>query len=136
MATTHVLFVCLHGSAKSVIAAAWLERLARERGMEVSSTSAGIEPDDVLPPHVIEGLRDDGFETQGVTPRKATAAQVAAAPTVVSFGCALPGSRSANEIWSEIPQVSDGYQTARDAIVRRLHAFLDQRQLAKGTGTH
>src|SRR5436309_2384630 len=39
-----VLFVCLHGAAKSVVAAAEFERLARERGIEARAAFTGTEP--------------------------------------------------------------------------------------------
>ena len=44
-----VLFVCLHGSAKSVIAERHFERLAAERRVEARVASAGVEPDASVP---------------------------------------------------------------------------------------
>src|SRR4029453_17394056 len=40
-----VLFVCLHGAAKSVVAAAHFRRLASARGLSISAVAAGTEPD-------------------------------------------------------------------------------------------
>src|ERR671925_873480 len=40
-----VLFVCLHGAAKSVIGAAHFRRLAAARGLSVDAVAAGTEPD-------------------------------------------------------------------------------------------
>jgi hypothetical protein len=51
-----VVFVCLHGAAKSVIAGAYLNRLARERGLDIHATAAGIEPEPEIPLHVRDGL--------------------------------------------------------------------------------
>src|SRR5919197_3449433 len=40
-----VLFVCLHGGAKSVVAAAHFRRLAAARGLSVDAVAAGMETD-------------------------------------------------------------------------------------------
>ena len=52
-----VVFVCLHGAAKSVIAGAHLNRLAAERGWDLCASAAGIEPEPEVPPQVRQGLR-------------------------------------------------------------------------------
>ena len=38
MNTSQVVFVCLHGAAKSVIAASLFDRLAQSRGLDVRAT--------------------------------------------------------------------------------------------------
>ena len=50
-----VLFVCLHGSAKSLIALEHFRRLAAERGIAVEAAAAGTAPDAEIPPHVVQG---------------------------------------------------------------------------------
>src|SRR5262250_858896 len=47
-ATPRVLFVCLHGAAKSVVAAAHFRRLAAARGLSMDAVAAGTEPDPEL----------------------------------------------------------------------------------------
>lgn len=42
---TNIAFVCLHGSAKSLIAAEFCKRLAAERGTTLQATTSGPEPD-------------------------------------------------------------------------------------------
>ena len=123
-----VLFVCAHGSAKSVVAAEHLRRLAAERGLDVRVASAGVEPDDAIPPHVLAGLRGDGIEPGGAPPDALTPTAAARADRVVAIGCDLDGLAlppRAVERWDDIPAVSDGYDAARRAIVRRLGALLD-----------
>jgi len=44
-----VLFVCLHGSAKSLIALEHFRRLAAERGIAVEAAAAGTAPDAEIP---------------------------------------------------------------------------------------
>lgn len=57
--THSVLFVCLHGSAKSVIAAAYFERLVVQRGVDVRAMSAGVEPDAEIPSGVMPHAMPD-----------------------------------------------------------------------------
>src|SRR5687768_1704313 len=56
-----VVFVCEHGTAKSVIALAHFQKLARERGLPLRAISRGSSPDPALPPFMVSGLRGDGF---------------------------------------------------------------------------
>ena len=51
-----VLFVCAHGAAKSVLAAAEFDRLARAAGLAIDVQAAGIEPDPTVSPAVIDDL--------------------------------------------------------------------------------
>jgi protein-tyrosine-phosphatase len=124
-----VLFVCLHGAAKSVIASEYLRRMADGRGLAIQSASAGVEPDDAIPPHVVAGLAADGFDVVGRRPRTLREEMLADADVVVSFGCdlALPhddGRARRLVQWDDVPAVSDGYETARDAIVRRVDSLV------------
>ena len=57
-----ILFVCLHGSAKSVIASQYFRRVASERGIAADTAAAGTEPDPEIPPGVVRGLGADGFD--------------------------------------------------------------------------
>lgn len=75
-----VVFVCLHGSAKSLIAAEHFRRLAEEQGLDVCATSAGTDPDPEIPPHVIEGLLADGIDVRGRRPRSLCREELARAP--------------------------------------------------------
>ena len=45
-----VVFMCPHGAAKSVLASAYFERLAKERGLNVRVESAGTDPDPTASP--------------------------------------------------------------------------------------
>jgi arsenate reductase (thioredoxin) len=124
----NVLFVCLHGSAKSLIAAEYFNRLATARGLGARATSAGTEPDDVIPPHVIGGLAGDDIDVTGRRPRRPTTTDVENATVVVTFGCDLGGlTAGARRIqrWDDVPAVSEDFAKARTAIVARVTALLD-----------
>jgi arsenate reductase len=130
----NVLFVCLHGSAKSLIAAEYFNRLAGARGSKAQATSAGTEPDDAIPPRVVQGLREDGIEVEGRRPRRPTGDDVEGAAVVVTFGCDLgdltPRGRRI-ERWDDVPAVSENFQRARDAIVARVTTLLDDPALGR-----
>ena len=125
--TARVLFVCQHGSAKSVVAAHYLHELAASQGVAIECLSAGVDPDDAIPLHVVTGLTGDGLHFDGTRPRVLTQTLVDRATHVVSFACDLaPQLRTKQVItWDDIPAVSDGYAPARDAIVARLQPLLD-----------
>ena len=125
--TETILFVCLHGSAKSLIAAEHLNRMAQARGLAVRAESAGIEPDTEVPPAVVAGLAADGIDVRTYRPGFVTPTRLAAAARAVGCGCDLgtlapPGARV--ECWDDLPMVSDGYAAARDAIVERVERML------------
>jgi arsenate reductase len=126
--TRTVVFVCLHGTAKSVIAASYLNRLSAERGLNIRATAAGIEPEPDVPPHVREGLLQEGLDVRHHRAQTVTPEELAAAWRVVSFGCDLshvapPGLAVVR--WDDVPLVSDGFPPARDAIVTRVRQLLD-----------
>ena len=125
----NVVFVCQHGAAKSVIAARYLTELAGKRGLSVTAAAAGVEPDDVIPPHVVAGLEADGLDLEQHAPQLATHELLERAEIVVSFACdlsALTGNTERIVQWSGIPAVSDGYDPARTAILDRLQGILDE----------
>ena len=124
-----VLFVCLHGSAKSLIALEHLRRLAAERGVAVDADSAGTEPDAEIPPRVVQGLLREGIDVRGRRPRSVTRADLERASRVVTFGCELgnlapPGL--AVDRWDDVPAASEDFKKARDVIVSRLPRLLDE----------
>ena len=129
-----VVFVCLHGSAKSVIASEHFRRLSRERGLDVSVECAGTEPDADIPPRVVQGLLADGFDVRGQRPRPIARADLERAARVIAFGCDLgdvaPPALSV-ERWDDVPAVSEDYGRARDAIAKRVRALVDHMLVAR-----
>ena len=126
-----VLFVCLHGAAKSVLAAADFERLARERGLDARAEFAGTEPDPEIAPRVLAALGAEGVDLGGRRPRRVTRADVESAARVVTFGCDLGALAAAGppiEQW-DVPAVSDDFGKARAAIDARLARLVDELQL-------
>jgi len=113
-----VVFVCEHGAAKSVIAAAYFNKMAAERGLRARATYRGVNPQAELSADALNGLRD-----------KAT--------VIFAIGCTLPPRAVASgkaDSWHDVPG-DQGYAAMRDAVkkhVERLIADL----LAKQQTSH
>jgi arsenate reductase len=61
--TTHVLILCTHNSARSVLSEGMLNHLAAQRGLDVKAHSAGSAPSGRLNPFALEALNNAGIET-------------------------------------------------------------------------
>lgn len=127
MGEAHILFVCLHGAAKSVLAATHFQRLAQRRGLRMEAIFAGTEPDPAIAPRVVAELLAEGIDVRGAQPRRVTSADVASATRIVSFGCDLNALAPSVPVdrWDDVPAVSDGYEVAREAIDARLTRLVD-----------
>jgi arsenate reductase len=84
-----ILFMCPHGAAKSVLASAYFQRLAKERGLNVHVESAGTEPDATVSPAVAAHLKGQGYSVPIAKPRKVDPKEFASADVVISIGCDL-----------------------------------------------
>jgi protein-tyrosine-phosphatase len=127
-----VVFVCEHGAAKSVIATAYFNKLARERGLPYRATFRGTDPQAELSVSALKGLREDGIEIPSGRPAVISLADVEKATHVFAIGCTLPATaRNSGKAsdWSDVPD-GQGYPTMRDAIVRHVTALLDELQKA------
>jgi len=63
--TTHVLILCTHNSARSVLAEGMLNHLAARLGRDVRAHSAGSAPSGRINPLAIEALQGAGIDTTG-----------------------------------------------------------------------
>ena len=127
VAVPAVVFVCEHGSAKSMIAMAYFDRLAKKHGLKLRATARGIAPDPVLAPAAEKGLQRDGFDTSTFLPGRLSEKDVEGAARIVTFGCSLPDAKSAaGKItdWQNVPAVSEDYSKARDEIVKRVEKLI------------
>jgi len=124
-----VLFVCLHGAAKSVVGAAHFRRLAAARGLQIDAAAAGTEPDAELTPRAVTGLAADGLTPAPARPRPVTLYDLDTASRVVAFGCDVSSKQGSVEQW-EVPNISDGYEAARDRILEKVERLVAE--LASG----
>lgn len=120
-----VLFVCEHGSAKSVVAAAHFNRLAENRGLPFRAISRGTVPDEDMAPPAVTGLLGDDLKPNDPVPRKLAQEDLDAAHRVITF-CDLPPDLAAVapvERW-EVPPISVDYVKSRDAILAHIEQLL------------
>jgi arsenate reductase (thioredoxin) len=122
-----VVFVCQHGAAKSVLAAALLERLAANHSVPLRALARGTEPEPQVAPAVAAGLLAEGIDVAAWRPRLVTRDDLAKAWRVVSFGPDLSHLGPAGtlvQVWGDVPAVADGFQAAQAAIASRLSTLL------------
>jgi protein-tyrosine-phosphatase len=120
-----VLFVCEHGSAKSVVAAAHFNRIAANRGLPFRAISRGTVPDAEMAPAAVKGLLGDGLKPDDPAPTKLEQSDLDAAVRVVTF-CDLPPELEVAapiERWEVLP-VSTEYARSRDAMLAHIEQLL------------
>jgi arsenate reductase (thioredoxin) len=120
------IFVCEHGAAKSIIATAYFNKLARENNLSLTAIARGTHPDAELSTKTINGLWEDGLTPTESIPTKLTLEDLESVKRIVSF-CELPEEyyeKAIVEQWNGIPPVSEDYEKARDAIVARLQTLM------------
>ncbi|MFL5603982.1 MAG: hypothetical protein ACJ77R_11345 [Gemmatimonadaceae bacterium] len=125
-----VIFVCEHGAAKSVIATAYFNTLAAERGLSDRATFRGTSPQDDLSTRAVAGLRADGIAIPDGKPSAIASDDVARATHIFAIGCTLPAAAAKSgkaSDWSDVPD-DQGYAPMRDAIVRHVTSLLDDLQ--------
>jgi arsenate reductase (thioredoxin) len=124
-----IVFVCEHGTGKSVVAMACFNRMSRERNLPFRAVARGMAPDAELPTFVREGMRSEGLEIGAFEPTRFGDSDVPPAFKVVSFDqpavAAIVAGRVSTIAWNNLPAVSADYATARDAIWLRVAALVD-----------
>lgn len=97
-----VLFVCDHGSVKSLMAASRFDEAAARRGLRMRAVARGVNPD------------------------------AAGAARVIAIGVDLSLHDGAARMpivnWNDVPPASIDYPRARDDLARRIEALLDEWQ--------
>lgn len=122
-----IVFVCEHGSVKSLIAASLFERAARERGLDVRAVSRGVQPDERVPPKIVTALEHDGFNVAQYVPQALSAEETAAATRVITIGVKLPEGAAQNfAAWDDVPPASVDYVAARASLQRHIEKLLDE----------
>lgn len=128
-----IIFVCEHGAAKSLIATAYFDKLAAERGLPYRATFRGVVPQADLSQRTVEGLRADGIVVPTQQPTAIADGDIDGATHIFAIGCTLPRkARQSGKAmdWSDVPD-DQGYAAMRDAIVRHVKALLDELQTTR-----
>jgi protein-tyrosine-phosphatase len=133
-AAKHVLFMCPHGAAKSVLASAYFQKLAKERGLNVRVDSAGTDPDPEVGKAVAAHLTKTGYAIPIEKPRRVTPRDLQEADLVVSLGCdltGLPRPRGTLLKW-DVPGPGENFTASDQAIRKHVEELVEE--LARATG--
>jgi protein-tyrosine-phosphatase len=126
--TPVIVFVCEHGAAKSIVAAAHFNRLAEEQHLDLRAIARGTNPDKEIAPKAAQGLQADGLVPTESAPTKISKSDLAGAQRVITF-CALPDGYAGGarvEHWDDDLPVSEDYGKARDRLVERIQRLLGE----------
>lgn len=129
-----VVFVCEHGSVKSLVAMEYFNRGAKTRGLNYRAVARGTAPEPTVPRAVEKGLHRDAFDVSAFKSRKFDVSDVDRASLIVSFDqdvASVVGDRARYLQWDDLPGILANYTRGKAAIVRHVDALLDE--LALGT---
>jgi arsenate reductase len=125
-----VVFVCEHGAAKSVIAAAHFNRLASQLKLSYRAVARGTNPDDAVALDVRSSLAAEGLDVSGWKPQRVSEDDITRAARVVSLATDLPARKLSVKAklleWNDIPSVSQDFSGARAAIVREVERLVNR----------
>jgi hypothetical protein len=116
-AEAQILFVCLHGNVKSLMASSYFNEQAEQRTLPFRAESRGVDPDSTtVPPPIAERLNRDGFDVSAFRPRKVGVTDVSGSGRVVLIGTELPADLQLpgvpSEQWNDVPPASVNYDDA------------------------
>lgn len=131
-----VVFVCEHGSAKSLIAASLFNKVAAERGLPFRALSRGLKPDASVPPKIVQFLHEEGIEVENFKPGELSPIDISTASRVVAMGVDLSPFNSATvatvEHWNDLPASSSAdFAATRTAMLGHIETLLDQLQAGR-----
>jgi protein-tyrosine-phosphatase len=129
----NVLFVCVHNAGRSQMAEAYVNFLARERGVAVTAESAGTVSGSSINPVAAQVMLEDGIGLAGQFPKRIDEAMIARADKVISMGCGVdaancPARFVVTEDWGlddPAGQPIDVVRAIRDQIKARVQSLLE-----------
>ena len=127
---SQVLFVCEHGNVKSLMAASYFNRGARERGLSVRAIARGSAPNsNTVPSAIVQRLRTEGIDVSKFQPAIVTNSDVLASLKVITIGTSLPPDVKTvddrPDEWTDVPPASLDYEGARKSLQRHIDKLLD-----------
>lgn len=125
---TNILFLCPHSAAKSVLAAAYGQQLAKARGLQLQTDFAGTHPDETVAAKVAAFLKEQGAKIPHA-PKKVTRSDILWATRIISLGCDLddlPLQGEKVERWDDVPPVSENLEKAWLEIQKKVETLVAQ----------
>jgi len=127
--TLDVLFVCVHNSGRSQMAAGFMAKLG---GNKVTVRSAGSAPKESISENVLEVMAEVGIDITQQFPKPLTDEVVRASDVVITMGCGdacpiYPGKRYEDwQLDDPSTQDIDGVRAIRDEIQERVERLLGE----------
>jgi arsenate reductase (thioredoxin) len=124
-----VLFVCVHNSGRSQMAAGLVKLRSQGR---IRVRSAGSQPVESIDPAVIEAMGELGVDLSEQFPKPLTDDAVRAADVVITMGCGdacpvYPGKKYEDWVLDDpVGQDLETVRRIRDQIVGKVDVLLDQ----------
>jgi arsenate reductase (thioredoxin) len=94
-----VLFVCVHNAGRSQMAEAFVNEMARERGLGVRAVSAGTEGGAQLNPVAVEVMAELGISLGGQHPKLLTQEMADSADQKITMGCGVDADKCPAKIY-------------------------------------
>ena len=127
--TVDVLFVCVHNSGRSQMAAGFMSQLGGDR---VVVRSAGSAPRESISQEVIEAMAEVGIDIRQEFPKPLTDEVVRGSDAVITMGCGdacpiYPGKRYEDWVLEDpADQSIEAVRVIRDEIKKRIETLLSE----------
>lgn len=122
-----IVFVCLHGAAKSILSHHYFQDLVNSQGLDYQSIAVGLEPDPIITPSAMNLLEAASIIPSNNIPRQIVASDLVDATIVIRFGCQLPFETSLPSLdWDDVPMVSQQPAAAWANIQAHVDNLLNQ----------
>jgi arsenate reductase (thioredoxin) len=122
-----VVFVCEHGAGKSVVAAAYFNKIAKDRNLDWEASCRGTNPDEEVSTPTKEGLKSDNLLDPALSPKKLSQSDTSNVEKIILF-TKLPDyfkTSIKSEDWSSLPNIDAKYEVRRDALIKKINEFFD-----------
>jgi arsenate reductase (thioredoxin) len=129
-----ILFVCEHSVARSTTAAASLNKLAKEKGLNYKAIFRGINPDSSISNETKKGLTEDGFNVTEWQPSLVSKNDLNTATEIIALDCTLSENDSLAKpiyYWNGIPAINKDYQAARNYILHKITILIEELEKKK-----
>jgi arsenate reductase len=126
-----VLFACVHNAGRSQMAAAWFNKMCDRT--KARAISAGTQPGEHVHPEVVQVMREEGIDLNGVKPQFLSEELARQATLLVTMGCgdACPYVPGLKKLDWPLPdpegQPIELVRKIRDEIRQRVEALATER---------
>jgi arsenate reductase len=126
-----VLFACVHNAGRSQMAAAWFNKECDRT--KARAISAGTQPGEHVHPEVVQVMREEGIDLNGVKPQFLSAELAQQATLLVTMGCGdacpyVPGLKKLDWPFEDPKGLPiESVRKIRDEIRQRVVALATER---------